>query len=77
MTESEYNEIRKDIDYSKEYDCFDYGCGECKVCQYLSFLDWAESCAIAGSTIQRDAEMEKYLKDKEALYEVVSNIETK
>lgn len=40
------------------------GCGVCKVCKYLDFIDWAESVATPGSTIERNLEIEKYLNDK-------------
>ncbi len=44
-------------------DCFDYGCGYCRVCTYLDFIDWALGCAPPGqSMITRDPEMEAYLK---------------
>lgn len=60
-----------EIDYSKEYDCFDYGCGVCKVCIYLNFIEWAESCAPPGSFIQRDKEMEEYLANKQKMWEAI------
>lgn len=37
------------------------GCGECDVCRYLDFLEWAGQVAPAGSTIERNPEIEKYL----------------
>lgn len=41
------------------------GCEKCRVCKYLSFLDWATSVASSDSTIDRDLEIEQYLKEKE------------
>jgi hypothetical protein len=38
--------------------CGDYGCGECQVCRYVNFREWAEGCAPAGSTIYRDRTLE-------------------
>lgn len=49
----------------RRFDCFDEGCGECEVCRYLNFREWAEGCAPAGSTIERNERIETYLKDKE------------
>ena len=49
----------------ERFDCFDEGCGECEVCKYLNFLEWAEGCAPAGSTIERNEKIEEYLKSKE------------
>lgn len=40
------------------------GCTMCKVCKYLNFIEWAESVAPPESTIERDAEIEKYLAEK-------------
>jgi hypothetical protein len=42
-------------------DCGEEGCGECDVCKYLAFLEWAESVATDDMTIQRDADMEAYI----------------
>lgn len=44
-------------------DCKDDGCGECDICIYLNFLEWAESVGgnSAGNSIQRNPEIEKYL----------------
>lgn len=47
-----------------KYDCIEEGCGECKVCKYLDFLDFASSVATEGSIIQRDIELDKYIKEK-------------
>jgi hypothetical protein len=40
------------------------GCEKCKVCKYLNFLDWANSVAPSGSTIEYNDGIEKYLKTK-------------
>lgn len=42
-------------------DCGSDGCGECDVCNYLNFLEWAGQVAPAESTIERNAEIEKHL----------------
>lgn len=42
----------------------DGGCEECDVCRYLNFLEWAESVAPAGSTIERNEEIERYLRER-------------
>ena len=49
----------------KVFDCFEDGCGECEVCEYLSFREWAEGCAPAGSVIERSEIIEDYLKRKD------------
>ena len=49
------------------FDCLGEGCGECEVCKYLSFLDWASEVAPSGSTIERNPKIEKYLKEKEQI----------
>ena len=36
-------------------------CGNCDVCRYLAFIEYAKSCAPPGSHIERDHTMEKYL----------------
>jgi hypothetical protein len=38
------------------------GCGRCKVCKYLDFLDFASNTAPAGSTIQYDNFIDRYLE---------------
>ena len=43
------------------FDCGPEGCGECVVCKYLAYQEWAESVAIPGSPIERDEEIEAYL----------------
>lgn len=45
-------------------DCGQEGCGECDVCRYLAFLEEANSVAPAGSVIQRDAELDRYIAEK-------------
>jgi len=41
----------------------DCGCCECDVCRYLGFLEWAGAVGKPdGSTIQRNDEMEAYLR---------------
>lgn len=62
---------RKDGRTMRHFDCdwnnksdVPVGCGACKVCKYLNFLEWARSVAPSGSTIQRDEEIEKYLTEK-------------
>ena len=45
----------------KIFDCMGEGCGECRVCDYLAHLEWAESVAIPGSSIERDEEIEAHL----------------
>lgn len=44
-------------------DCKDDGCGECDICTYLNFLEWAESVGgnSSGNSIERNPEIEKYL----------------
>ena len=50
----------------KVFDCFEDGCGECTVCKYLDFIDWAESVGKPeGSTIKRNELVEDYLKRKQ------------
>jgi hypothetical protein len=44
------------------FDCEMGGCGECKVCKYLNFHEWASSVAPSGSTIERNVFLDKYLK---------------
>ena len=39
----------------------DGGCEECDVCRYLHFLEWAGSVAPAGSTIERNPAIERYV----------------
>lgn len=46
----------------KQFDCGNDGCGECACCKYLDFLDWANSVAPAGSTIEYNRFIDKYLK---------------
>lgn len=46
---------------TRKMDCKDYGCGECQVCRYLNFREWATSCAPPGSTIERNEKVEAYL----------------
>lgn len=48
----------------KKFDCDGEDCEECKVCKYLNFLDWAESVSFAGSTIEYNRFIEKYLDIK-------------
>lgn len=44
-------------------DCGPDGCGECDVCRYLNFIEWAGNVGKPdGSTIERNAEMEAYLQ---------------
>ena len=38
--------------------CDGDGCGECDVCRYLEFLDWAQGCAPPESSIQRNPVIE-------------------
>lgn len=38
--------------------CGDWGCGECQVCRYLAFREWAGGCAPPGSTIYRNKTLE-------------------
>lgn len=45
-----------------KFDCGQDGCGECKLCEYLSFLDYANSVAPSGSTIQYDEFIDNYLE---------------
>ncbi len=52
-------------EWEKEFDCFDFGCGECEVCRYLAFLEYAQSVAPSGSTIERNKKIENYLKLKD------------
>ena len=51
---------------NKISDCGEYGCGECRVCKYLDFIDHAEACGgnAEGNSIQRDQAVEKYLDEK-------------
>lgn len=44
-------------------DCGEEGCGECEVCTYLNFLEWAEQVAPRDipSTIERNAAIEAHL----------------
>lgn len=57
-----------EVEQDKVFDCFEDGCGECTVCKYLNFLDWAESVGKPeGSIIKRDLVVEDYLKRKEQL----------
>lgn len=46
-------------------DCDGDGCGECDVCEYLDFIEYAEAVAPPGSRIIRDREIEKILKRHE------------
>ena len=55
---------RKGFGMSKFSDCGSDGCGVCEVCIYLAFIEWASSVDCEGATIERNPEMEKYLKDK-------------
>ena len=44
-------------------DCGPDGCGECDVCRYLDFLEWAGAVGKPdGSTIQRNEPLEAYLR---------------
>lgn len=43
-------------------DCVQDGCGQCDVCKYLAFLEWAEAAAPPEAFIQRDAAMDNYLR---------------
>ena len=46
-------------------DCGDDGCEYCDVCRYLGFLEWADAVGKPeGSVIERDGEMDAYLKSK-------------
>jgi hypothetical protein len=46
-------------------DCGEEGCEECDVCRYLDFLEWAGCVGKPdGSVIQRDDEIEAYLRRK-------------
>jgi hypothetical protein len=44
-------------------DCGEDGCGECDVCRYLDFLEWAGQVAPRGehSVIERNATIETHL----------------
>lgn len=48
-------------DHGPFTDCGTDGCGECDVCLYLEFLEYAGQVAPAGSTIERNPEIEKHL----------------
>lgn len=48
----------------EKFDCVDEGCGDCEICKYLEFLDWASSVAPLGSTIQRNEKLDNYLLKK-------------
>ena len=45
-------------------DCDGDGCGECDVCKYLSYHEWVDSVAPAGSSRERNPELDKYIKEK-------------
>lgn len=47
----------------RKFDCGDDGCGECVVCKYLDFLDFAHNTAPAGSTIEYNKFIDKYVKE--------------
>ena len=45
-------------------DCGDDGCGECDVCQRLSFLEWAgQASAGVPSSFERDERTDRYIKE--------------
>lgn len=45
-------------------DCGDDGCGECDVCRYLHFLEWASSASGGvASYIQRHTRIERHIKE--------------
>jgi hypothetical protein len=49
----------------RKKDCGDEGCGECQVCRYLNFLEWAGQ--VGGgvdSKIERNAELDAYIKQR-------------
>lgn len=46
----------------KVFDCFNEGCGECEICEYLDFLDKASSTAPDGSTIEYNEKLDDYIK---------------
>ena len=57
-------ELEETVEPDKVFDCFDEGCEECTVCKYLNFREWAEGCAPAGSSIERNQLVDDYLKRK-------------
>lgn len=52
-----------DCDWNND-SVFPMGCTVCRVCKYLNFLDYAQSCAPRGSLIERDYKLDRYLRDK-------------
>lgn len=60
----EEEELEEAVEPDKVFDCFNDGCDECTVCKYLNFREWAEGCAPAGSSIERNHLVEDYLKRK-------------
>lgn len=53
-------------EWEKEFDCFDFICGECEICRYLDFIDNAQSVGtVEGTEIQRNTKIENYLRLKE------------
>lgn len=46
------------------YDCKNDGCGECKVCEYLSFHEWVQSVGGSNAHTDRDPELDAYLLEK-------------
>ena len=54
---------------TKDYsDCGDDGCGECDVCKYLEFIEWADGCAPDEASIERDPVIEAVIAKYVAKY---------
>lgn len=46
----------------RRLDCKDQGCGECQMCRYLDFLEWAGQVAgSVPSTVQRNPKLDAIL----------------
>ena len=58
-------EIKAKTGEGKRFDCDEEGCGVCEVCEYLSFREYAESCAPVGSHIERNLNIEAHLQAKQ------------
>lgn len=48
----------------KHFDCRGDGCSKCRVCRYLSFIEWTQTCGKPDGTsiyVERNAKIEEYL----------------
>lgn len=46
----------------KHFDCRGDGCSKCRVCRYLSFIEWTQTCGKPeGTSIERNTKIEAYL----------------